>query len=112
MLNYILRRLLLMIPTFIGITLMLFVIVRFAPGLTGGGAFAEGGARNSQQDRKEAEKKMLRKLDMLDENGNPIPLPKQYVRWLWNACHLRFGDSIKYNVPVVSLIYSRVPVTV
>ena len=36
MLAYILRRIVLMVPTLIGMTLMLFIVVRFAPGLTTG----------------------------------------------------------------------------
>ena len=111
MLNYIFRRLLLMIPTFIGITLMLFLIVRFAPGLTGGGAFGEGGMRDTQESRLEAEKTMLRKLGMLDENDQKISPPIQYARWLWRALRLEFGDSIRYNMPVSTLITERVWIT-
>ncbi|MCL2641143.1 MAG: ABC transporter permease [Phycisphaerales bacterium] len=111
MLNYIFRRILLMIPTFIGITLMLFLIVRFAPGLTGGGAFGEGGMRDTQESRLEAEKSMLRKLGMLDKNDNKISPPIQYIRWLWRAVRLEFGDSIRYNMPVSKLIIERVWIT-
>jgi len=111
MLNYILRRLLLMIPTLIGITLMLFLMARFAPGLTGGQAFSESDVQNSRQDREIAEKLLLKRLDMLDANGNQIPIYKQYFHWLGSACRLEFGTSVKYNVPVSELIKSRLPVT-
>jgi peptide/nickel transport system permease protein len=113
MFNYILRRLLLMIPTLIGMTLMLFVMARFAPGLTGGGAFGDPGLRNARaEERIAAEKAMLRRLKMLDENDQLIPLPKQYLIWLWNACRLDFGTSVKHGVPVRDLMLDRAPVTV
>jgi len=111
MLLYIIRRILLMIPTLIGITLILFLMARFAPGLTGGLSFAEGGARASKQDRELAIRNQLKKLNMLDENGNMIPLPKQYVIWLWNACHLNFGESTQTHEPVTTAIVEKAPVT-
>jgi peptide/nickel transport system permease protein len=48
---------------------------------------------------------------MLDDNGNMIPLYKQYAIWLWNASHFNFGESAKYSVPVSRLILARMPVT-
>ncbi len=111
MLAYIVRRILLMFPTLIGITLILFLMARFAPGLTGGMSYGQGGARSSKEDREQAIKSQLKKLNMLDENGNMIPLPKQYITWLWNACHLEFGESVKYNEKVSSLIVEKAPVT-
>jgi ABC-type dipeptide/oligopeptide/nickel transport system permease component len=111
MFSYIFRRLLLMIPTLIGITLMLFLMARFAPGLTGGGSFGEGGARASREDRERAILEMYRKLDMVDEHDQMRPLYVQYARWLWNACHLEFGSSVKYNEKVSSLIKEKLPVT-
>jgi peptide/nickel transport system permease protein len=111
MLAYIARRFLLMFPTLVGITLILFLMARFAPGLTGGGAFGQGGARASKEDRELAIKNQLRKLNMLDEHDQMIPLPKQYAIWLWNACHLEFGESVKYNEKVSTLILVKAPVT-
>jgi peptide/nickel transport system permease protein len=111
MLNYILRRLALMVPTLIGMTLMLFVLVRFAPGLTGGGQFGEG-SLNSREDRARAEQSRLRQLHMLDADGRPIPLPIQYLQWLKNSISGDFGDSIQYHDPVSKLIRQRLPVTI
>jgi ABC-type dipeptide/oligopeptide/nickel transport system permease component len=112
MFSYILRRLLLMIPTLIGITLMLFLMARFAPGLTGGGAFGEGGARANREDRERAILEMYRKLDMVDEHDHMLPLYQQYARWLWHACHLEFGRSVKYGEKVSTLLLDKLPVTV
>jgi peptide/nickel transport system permease protein len=112
MFAYIVRRLLLMVPTLIGITLMLFIMARFAPGLTGGAAFGGGGARTSKEDRQRAIQEMYRKLDMLDDNGNQLPIYRQYTRWLWNACHLEFGRSVKYDEKVSTLLFQTMPVTI
>jgi peptide/nickel transport system permease protein len=111
MFAYIVRRILLMIPTLIGITLMLFLMVRFAPGLTGGTAFGEGGARASKEDRANAILAYYRKLGMVDKDDHMIPVHRQYVTWLWNACHLDFGESVKYNTRVADLIKDKIPVT-
>jgi peptide/nickel transport system permease protein len=102
MLAYILRRLALMVPTLIGMTLMLFVVVRFAPGLTtAGGETGE----NAMQARQEAEAKMKKRLH-LDK-----PLPVQYAMWLGDTLTGNFGDSVQYKKPVMDLIKERLPIT-
>jgi len=35
------------------------------------------------------------------------PLIIQYLRWLFNICHLNFGISFTYHIPVISLIKGR-----
>jgi peptide/nickel transport system permease protein len=102
MLAYILRRIALMVPTLIGMSLMLFVVVRFAPGLTtAGGETGE----NAMQARKEAEEKMARRLH-LDK-----PLAVQYLMWLGDTVTGDFGESIQYKKPVLDLIKERLPIT-
>lgn len=112
MFSYLLRRLLLMIPTLIGMTLLLFLLVRFAPGLTtAGGAFAGGGAMNSQQARAAVEENLKKRLHLVDENGRDIPTLMQYLYWLKDTVRGDFGTSVQYNTPVVTLIGERLPVT-
>jgi ABC-type dipeptide/oligopeptide/nickel transport system permease component len=103
LLSYILRRLALMIPTLIGMTLMLFVIVRMAPGLTtGGGAQAE----NSKQAQKAIEEKITKRLH-LDK-----PILVQYFLWLGDTLRGDLGESIQHNRKVSLLISERLPVTI
>jgi ABC-type dipeptide/oligopeptide/nickel transport system permease component len=103
MLSYIIRRVLLMIPTLIGMTLLVFAIVRFAPGLTtGGGAMSE----NLKTDQRAAAEKIKKRLH-LDQ-----PFYQQYFLWMWDSVRGDFGDSIQYNVPVEQLIRERLPVTI
>jgi len=102
-----------MIPTLIGMTLVLFCIVRFAPGLTsGGGAFGEGGAMQSEQSRAAAERIMKQRLHLVDADGNNISIPMQYLYWLRDTATGDFGESIQYNTPVIKLIKERLPITV
>ena len=109
---YILRRLFLMVPTLVGMTLILFVIVRFAPGLTtGGGAFGAGGQMRNQQAREAAEKLMKKRLHLVDEQGRAISLPMQYIYWLRDTVSGDFGESVQYDAPVATLIQERLPST-
>ena len=48
MVTYILRRLLLMIPTLIGITFVVFMLIALSPGGIGAGLLVSGGAMQSQ----------------------------------------------------------------
>ena len=74
MLNYIIRRILIMIPTLIGITIMVFLIARFAPGRPGTGAFGEGGQMDA-----EGQKKLREWYE--ERYGLDLPLYQQYFRW-------------------------------
>ena len=101
MLMYIVKRLLLMVPTLIGMTLVLFLLVRFAPGLvTGGGEFGGGGAMRSAQAREVAKKKLEQRLHLVDAQGHAIPVALQYVYWLNDTLHGDFGDSVEFNSKV------------
>ena len=103
MLSYILRRIALMVPTLIGMTLMLFATARFAPGVTtGGGELGE----NAKQARQALEQRMRERLH-LDK-----PLVTQYGLWLWDSIRGNYGESIQYNRPVSELIKERLPITI
>ena len=114
MTSYILRRLVLMVPTLIGMTLVLFLTVRFAPGLlTAGGAYGAGGEMRNVQARAAAQELIKRRLHMVDPvSGKPIALPLQYIYWLKDTLSGDFGESIQYNAPVSQLLAERLPVTI
>lgn len=110
---YLLQRLLLMIPTFIGITLLCFLIVHLAPGdpaelMAGGGLSARGGAGISLQKRGAVDQALAewRALYGLDK-----PLHVQYLVWLKNLARLDFGNSFKDNRSVWEKVRERLPVT-
>jgi peptide/nickel transport system permease protein len=102
MLNYTIRRLLLLVPTLLGITIVTFVIVNLAPGdpvevINRG----EMDARISPA----AYRQMLH-LYGLDE-----PLHVRYVTWLKRLCTLDFGNSFVDHRPVTQKILERLPAT-
>lgn len=114
MASYALQRLFLMIPTFIGITLIGFLIMRLAPGdpaelRAAGGLAAAGGAGIAvdKQASVEAAVAQWRRQYGLDR-----PLHAQYGIWLKNILTLDFGESFKDNQPVWGKIAERVPVTI
>jgi len=104
MTTYIVRRLLLMIPTLLGITLMVFIVSRAAPGDPLTLSMGIGGTMSAEQTAEVIEKR--KKLLGLDR-----PLPVQYGIWLKNVATLDFGDSIKHHRPVIDLIKERLPIT-
>ena len=53
----------------------------------------------------------LHRLGLTDENGNPYPIPQQYLLYLGALVHLDLGDSYQYNVPVTKLLKQRLPNT-
>jgi ABC-type dipeptide/oligopeptide/nickel transport system permease component len=86
MLNYIIRRLLLMIPTLIGITLVAFLVMAWAPGGVGGNLrMAEG---NMRPDQRAAIEKYLN-----HRFGRDKPLPIQYLHWLNQVSPIGFRTS-------------------
>ncbi len=104
MTTYILRRLLLMIPTMLGITIMVFTISRIAPG----DPFSLQMGPDSQLD---SEKSADVREAQRKHHGLDKPIPVQYIIWLGNVVRFDFGDSIKYNRPVLDLIKERLPIT-
>ena len=122
MLNYILRRLLLIIPTFFGITFICFVIINFAPGSPieqklreirfggfgaaesmAGGAGAGDAGMSSNEEVIEALKKQY---------GFDKPWYHRYWIWLVNIFRLDFGESFTYQQPVIKVIASKLPVSI
>ena len=114
MTGYFIRRLLLIIPTFIGITLAVFVVMHFVPGgpierqiMAYKMALAtEGGAGGGIEIPPEA-------LDELRRfYGFDKPVHIRYLNWLWNVMRLDLGTSYVYQDPVWEVIRTRFPVSI
>ena len=101
MTTYILRRILLAIPTLFGITLLTFLLIRFAPGnaamLKGGGG--ENGGRAMTAEVRE----QTIKLYGLDEN--PFVA---YGKWVGHVVRLDLGESFVDHRPVLTKIGERI----
>ena len=110
MLTWILRRLLWMVPTLIGITLLLFVVLRLAPGdpaLLHVGGDGEQAPIADAADVEAAITKFRRRY-RLDE-----PLHVQYGAWLASLATLDFGQEFaRPSVAVRDELWERLKVTV
>jgi peptide/nickel transport system permease protein len=84
MATYILRRLLLMIPTLIGITFLVFMIIALAPGGIGAALRQSGG-------QMEANSAAMREAYLEDRYGLDDSAPVQYIRWLGRVSPIKFG---------------------
>ena len=105
MLSYIIRRILIMIPTLVAISIISFAIIQLPPGDFLTTYVAERNARGETVDPIEVES--LKQRFGLDQ-----PMYIQYLRWSWNFIHGDFGHSFEWNRPVSSLIAERIPLTI
>jgi peptide/nickel transport system permease protein len=101
MLNYIARRLLIMIPTLLAISAIVFIIIRLPPGDYLTTMITEMQSQGEHVDPARIE--FLRQQYGLDK-----PPIEQYFRWLVGLLHGDLGWSFEYNVPVSELIGQRV----
>ncbi len=93
-----------MIPTLLGITLLVFAISRIAPGDPF--SLSMGPAGQLDVSRTSDFQQARQRLYGLDK-----PIHVQYGIWLLRVVRLDFGDSIKHHRPVIELIKDRLPVT-
>ncbi|MCZ3380271.1 microcin C ABC transporter permease YejB [Rhizobium sp. AG207R] len=131
---YILRRLLLMIPTIVGIMAISFTIVQFAPGgpveqviaqLTGQGDNANGRLSGgtdtlAQQSLDDSSSKyrgaqgldpeLIAKLDK--QFGFDKPPLERFGQMMWNYIRFDFGESFFRNTTVIDLIAQKLPVSI
>jgi microcin C transport system permease protein len=117
MTGYFVRRFLLIIPTFIGITLAVFVVTHFVPGgpverqimryrMATMGEGAGGAGSRGTEIPAEAIEEMKRYY------GFDKPVYTRYALWLWNVLHLDLGRSYIYQDPVWDIIKSRFPISI
>ena len=105
--TYLLKRLLLMIPTMLGITVITFVIIRLAPGDPAAMRLGSGssGMISNQQLASEIIEKTRKQF------GLDRPIHEQYWLWLTRIATLDFGLSYRDNRPVMDRIWERLPIT-
>jgi peptide/nickel transport system permease protein len=98
MLRYIIKRLLLLIPVLLGISLVVLILIDFTPGDP---ARMMLGAQASQE-----------QVDALrEELGLNDPLPVRYGRFLWGVVNGDFGTSLMTKRPVIDEMLERFPYT-
>ena len=100
--RFIVQRLLEAIPTLLIVSVVVFVLIRMAPGDPAMLRMGREAARPENKPKLEA----LRR-----EMGLDRPMPVQYALWLRSVLVGDFGVSIKTNQPAVALVASKIPVT-
>src|SRR4051812_18974290 len=136
---YISRRILLMLPTLLGILLVSFAVVQFAPGgpvervlaqLTGadtggtsrisggGGDFGARGQTGAHADAAVSSKyrgaqgldpEFIKKLEV--QFGFDKPAPERFALMVWNFARFDFGKSYFRDDTVIKLIKEKLPVS-
>ena len=128
---YILRRLLLVIPTLFGVMLINFVLVQFVPGgpieqiianlegqgdvfetiSGGGGEIAGGGGENdSYLGARGLPDEFIKQLEK--EFGFDKPAHERFFLMLWNYLRFDFGESYFRSISVVDLVLEKMPVSI
>jgi peptide/nickel transport system permease protein len=104
MLQYIARRIVMMIPTLILVSIVSFTIIQLPPGdyltsyitqLSSMGDLVDEAAIQALKDR----------------YGLGQPIYVQYLRWITNMLQGDFGHSMEWNRPVWGLLWERLPLT-
>lgn len=94
--RYILKRLITTLPLLLGMSLILFALIKMTPG-----NYFDSLKLNPQISPETIDRYI--KLYQLDK-----PLLVQYFSWLTNILHLEFGYSFFYNIPVANVIGGRI----
>src|SRR5437870_11849712 len=105
--SYFVKRLLLMIPTLLGISLVSFLIIHLTPGDPALLKLGDTEQRTGNQ---------LLAAQIIDETralyGLDQPLHVQYLRWLKRIVTLDFGESLRDHRPIIDKLGERIPVSV
>jgi len=105
MLSYLVRRILMMIPTMLAISMIVFVIIQLPPGDYLESHIAE---LESQGESVDPDKiAFLRQHYGLDK-----PMHEQYLTWLFGMLKGDFGYSFEYDLPVNDVVGDRLFLTV
>ena len=132
--NYIGRRILLMIPTLFGIMLINFIVIQSAPGgpveqaiaelsgantgalsNVGGGTGANAvganaAAHSGYEFSRGIDPALIKELEK--QFGFDKPAHVRFFTMMWNYIRFDFGESFFQDVPVVTLVMDRMPVSI
>jgi peptide/nickel transport system permease protein len=100
--RYVTRRLLLFVPTLVGASLLIFVVLRVVPG-----DIAEILVYQTGSEASAVQQKQIRQIRT--ELGLDRPVLVQYARWLGSALRGDFGQSYTQRRPVAEILGERVP---
>ena len=113
--SYLIRRLLLLIPTLLGITAVCFTLIQFVPGgpveelisrVRAQSSLEGGGGSTTQQQITEEEIENIRAYYGFDK-----PAITRYFEWLGKVVQFDLGTSYFYEEPVWDVIKSKFPIS-
>ncbi len=137
---YIVKRLVLMIPTLLGILLVSFGVVQFVPGgpvermiaqlqghggdatarftgganadmaAAGGGAAQMAGEASQYRGSQGLDPEFIKELERM--YGFDRPAPERFARMVWNYMRFDLGESYYRDVSVVDLVVEKMPVSI
>ena len=100
MLDYILRRLALMVLTLFGVSVAIFLLLRIVPGNIADILFDSAGLIDPAE-----------KQQIVKDLGLDLPLVEQYARWIGGLARGDLGFSYVSEKPVLDEILPRIPIT-
>jgi len=130
---YILRRLLLIIPTLVGIMLVNFILIQFVPGgpieqiiaqmedgsagatdrFTGGGSDGVDSPQSEDSQYKGARGLPPELIaDLEKQFGFDKPPVERFATMMWNYIRFDFGESYFRSITIIDLIMEKMPVSI
>lgn len=113
---YFIRRFLLIIPTFLGITFLVFALTRFVPGgpveellmqaQLAGGDSAQSTSQVGDSVLSDEQINQLKEFYQLDKSIVPA-----YFDWIGKVFQFNLGTSTRFQDPVTTLIVERLPIS-
>ena len=116
MLIYFLKRLMLMVPTLLGVLTVTFIVIQFVPGgpveqvLAEARASQKGGDGSAYKASRDIDKKQIEELKKL--YGFDQPAHVRYFEMLANFARFDLGRSFMQNKDVWTLIKEKLPVSI
>ena len=122
MTSYFIRRFLLIVPTFIGVTVLVFTLTRLVPGgpiermlneaAMAGGDAPTGNVSSAYDGRAGGSLSDDQIEDLKRYYGFDKPILVSYVEWLGKVVVLDLGTSTRYTEPVWDIIKDRFPISI
>src|SRR4051794_19403368 len=98
--RYLLRRVVLLVPTILGISVLVFGLMQLLPGDVVDALLGGEGSLDPQQ-----------RATLYQMLGLDAPLHIQFLRWFAGILHGDLGVSLRTSDSVTDLILARIPVT-
>jgi peptide/nickel transport system permease protein len=102
---FLLRRIALLIPTVIGLSILVFGMLRLLPGDVVDIMFSGGDDQGAVQTSAVAKEKVREALGLAD------PIPVQYVNWVGALLKGDLGTSMRTGLPVTTILRNAIPIT-